>query len=286
MLKAILLLFFASCAAERKLLSSSSNNYDPTSDGADSSGNIDERECAGRGRSFCEGNFAVRERECPRPCKRNRCSSSSESKHTSDIRAGVYDFVYVRNDSLCVRKCDRGGFCLDWETYRGEHYCKAIRCDPSTLDGCHGGNDFDRPTCEDCVWIFPNACGDSLSDSVDRSFDHGSDSSSSSSSSRDLKSVGVNIEYMLKGPAWEKWSRKFTAVEWKQWVEWNPWFKDSKWAQWGEWTPKNGFIRSQDEDYGKSVVLLLSENGTIVSKSKSAEDPTIVSKSKPAENKP
>ena len=239
-------------------LASSSSGFDPdpTSDGADSSGDIQVQLCAGRApKSFCHSNLAIEQRDCPSTCLPDHCASSSESKHSKDIQKGLFDFVYVRRDTLCVRKCDRGGSCFDWNTHNGDIYCNAIQCSSSDIDGCHGGSDFDTPTCEDCVWIFPNACRSSFSDSVDRSFDV-SGSESSSSSQRRLLDNPEEL-FLLNGPMMKKWSRFYTITEWNQWAEWNPWFKESKWAHWGEW---NGTASN------KTAVLLIASDGTIVSK--------------------
>jgi hypothetical protein len=169
----------------------SAENKDPTSDGADSSGNLKDNDCAGRGSEYCRTEYAAQAKKCPKACTRGECDRSGRSAHTSAIRSGVYDFAYVLGGLICVRKCDGKGACVDWDKTKGQPFCKAIRCEDHTLDGCHGSDDFDRPTCEDCAWLFPNACGDEAS--VDREFDEDDDDD------------GDRFRaYMLNGPLWSQ----------------------------------------------------------------------------------
>jgi hypothetical protein len=173
----------------------SAENEDPTSDGADSSGNLEDHRCAGRGSAYCRTEFAAEAKTCPRACRRGQCERSGRSAHSSALRSGVYDFAYVMGDLFCVRKCDGKGACVDWDRSKGKPFCKAIRCEEATLDACHGSDDFDRPTCEDCAWLFPNACGDVAS--VEREL-------AESSGADDGAGYDRFRAYMLKGPLWRE----------------------------------------------------------------------------------
>lgn len=85
-------------------------------------------------------------------------------------------------------------------------YCRAIRCEGTTVEGCHSSSDFFEPSCEDCSAVFPRACKRHGRDSSDRdSSDSDSrtrDSSDRDSSDGDSSDTGRRISYKAKNVRW------------------------------------------------------------------------------------
>lgn len=158
----IIALYVTSPLASQAFRMPMSSEIDPTSDGADSSGQWPAHTCSGRGRAYCD-THAVQETECPQACV--DCKDSADSEATTDMSriadTGVYDYVYVLDDvGVCLSTCNdiAGADCADWDRHEGKRFCKAVRCTGTTIEGCHGKGDFAVPTCDTCDKVFPNAC--------------------------------------------------------------------------------------------------------------------------------
>jgi len=79
-----------------------------------------------------------------------------------------YDYVFVKEDKVCVQTCWRFPFhmkCAKHRRYDGVNYCAEISCEHDPLNrfvGCHKEVPWHKPTCSECIHLFPNACGNDL----------------------------------------------------------------------------------------------------------------------------
>lgn len=165
-------------------------DLDPTSDGADSSGQTYAHNCDGKGVAYCK-KPAVAETECPPMCV--NCDEDRETSLTAIAKSKLYDYVYIYGDKVCLSHCHGRTKCNDWDVYKGVRLCKSIRCrDEKGLEGCQKKSAFVVPSCLDCRLIFPRACtGEPLS----------SDSNDWGDSSEGWKGYRV---YMKSAAAWDR----------------------------------------------------------------------------------
>jgi len=149
-------LLLASAPPRSRAGDSSGLARDPTSDGADSSGQSYAHDCDGRGVAYCSLPAAA-ETECPPMCV--KCDGKRKTELTDMARSGLYDYVYVYRNKICLAHCRGVTACSDWDVHNGFRHCKAIACrGRDGIDGCHGYGDFSTPSCRDCKLIFPSAC--------------------------------------------------------------------------------------------------------------------------------
>ena len=137
-------------------------DIDPTSDGADSSGQAYAHNCDGEGVAYCK-KPAVAETECPPMCV--NCDEDRKTSLTAIAKSKLYDYVYIYGDKVCLSHCHGRTKCNDWDVYKGVRLCKSIRCrDEKGLEGCQKKSAFVVPSCLDCRLVFPRACtGEPLS---------------------------------------------------------------------------------------------------------------------------
>ena len=134
----------------------SARERDPTSDGADSSGQSYAHDCDGKGVAYCS-RPAVTETECPPMCV--DCDEDQETSLTPIAKSKLFDYVYVYGGKVCLSHCHGRTKCNDWDVYGGYRHCKSIRCrDEEGLEGCQKKSAFVVPSCRDCELIFPRAC--------------------------------------------------------------------------------------------------------------------------------
>eukprot|EP00873_Tetraselmis_striata_P002082 jgi/Tetstr1/422346/TSEL_013189.t1 len=147
--------------------------------------------CNGMGRRYCLNAHRTQE-ECPKPCTLQNCIDNptvsypkrgggwDEEKPTWEELAlkSTYEYVYTDSDWLCLAGCwykPEQATCKRWSYAEGNRYCVKMSCEHDERDryaGCHSDSNgnrklpWHRPTCKECLHVFPRACAGELTEHV------------------------------------------------------------------------------------------------------------------------